>query len=343
MSVSIIATDDQYILNHCTKYLARQQGQVTEAWRFPVIDAYGSYNGRDEYATNYGFNLVTFVHDGRAAPAQAAAVIGTFANLHEPLPLRPVTFLGEDTGYRALSVVVPKGEVHLYKFVLDGVPVLDPINPQRALLDNGREWSRFFTQLCTQPISFERWEYDLLFRLTDHILPFRTKEARNFLQRHYFNLDRRQRDTAFAHAYQLDNSVGVVNFIDNLVSREEIHRLIDYRICLNLIDQVLRRRNPHVEPTTMPREMYVELYEQMARDSVDGWDYSKYSSPRFFLQILRRHTFTGAFSHPKYGGNSAASAWAYLSERYTDDDGTTLFDWPLAVESPLGRSVGYRG
>jgi len=36
---------------------------------------------------------------------------------------------------------------------------------------------------------------------------------------------------------------------------------------------------------------------------VNGWDTADYGSPRYVLDLLRRHSFTGAFCHPKYGGN----------------------------------------
>jgi hypothetical protein len=134
-----------------------------------------------------------------------------------------------------------------------------------------------------------------------------------------------------------------VTFIDHLLAREEAHRLPDYQICLSIIDRVLRSRNPYVEPADMPRDMYVELYDQMARDEVPGWDRGRYGSPRFFLQLLRRHAFTGAFCHPRYGGNASGAGWAFLAERFTDEAGKTLFDWRPAIEPPLGTSGSYRG
>src|SRR5215213_11609387 len=38
----------------------------------------------------------------------------------------------------------------------------------------------------------------------------------------------------------------------------------------------------------LSKEMYVELYEQMATGNVPGWSYDEYGNPRFFLQLLRR-------------------------------------------------------
>jgi hypothetical protein len=351
MAVQVLMKDDTSILNYCTKYLARDstdprhnfgnfgdtelKSTVAESWRFPLID---SYSDGVDFVGSYGFNEVTFVY--RAAPGSGdVAVIGTFANLYEPIPLRRIA----ETPFRTLTVVVPKGEVHYYKYLVDGQATLDPINPQQATLDNGVPWSRFFTQLASEPVSLERWELALLQRITSHILPFETKEGGNFLARFYDSLDAKARMTQYAHAYRLDQPVGVVNFIDKLLAREESHRLTDYRICLRLIDRVLRMRNPFIEPALMSKEMYRELYEQMATNNVPGWSYNEYGSPRYFLQLLRRHVFTGAFSHPKYGGNAGAAAWAYLEEKYRDDKGNTLFNWGRVIEKPLGESPDYHG
>ena len=110
----------------------------------------------------------------------------------------------------------------------------------------------------------------------------------------------------------MDTSVGEVNFIDNVLAREERHHLQDYKTCLRMIDRALRQRNPYTEPTKMSRNDYIGLYNDMASNTVAGWDYQVYSSPQYFLYLLRRHAVTGAFCHPKYGGNAGAAGWAYL-------------------------------
>ncbi len=285
---------DQYVLNQCARSLARDTTEsrhdfghlhgrdfegslaprVAEAWRFPVIDSYFPL------ASGVGggaSNLVTFVYvspDG-IHPTRVE-VIGTFATLNRPIPLQRIP----GTPYFSLSLLIPVGQVHTYKYLVDGVLCLDPINPQRLNATNGRVWSRFFTQYCSQPISFERWEWVILERLTDHILPFRTKDGENFLRRHYDYQDRKLKDTNFAKVYRLDHSVGVVNFIDKLLAREELHRLVDYRICLELIDRVLRQRRPLVEPREMPKEVYADLYKEMALGG-------KWSSIRLGLWAVR--------------------------------------------------------
>jgi len=356
MNVKIIANDEQYILNHCTKYLARKntdsrhnfgqyesedpRARICEAWRFPIIDSYAGIGDEDHYA----FNRVTFVYHADAAnPPNQVGVIGTFANLYEPIPLLPVRFLDATTDYLAVSVRIPKGRAYRYKFVVDDKVILDPINPQRILEANGQWWSRFFTNLCTQPLSFETWEFSILERLVDHIMPFRTDTGQDFLQFFYNYLDKQQKTNQYAFAYRLDQPIGITNFIDNIVAREERHHLIDYKICLRIIGQIIRRRMPHVEPAKAPREIFIDLYGEMASGKVNDWDVTQYGDPAYFLQILRRHAFTGAFSHPKYGGNVGALGWRYLADRFKDLKGATLFDWSRSIEPPLGVNPDYRG
>jgi hypothetical protein len=140
-----------------------------------------------------------------------------------------------------------------------------------------------------------------------------------------------------------------VNFVDNILAREERDHLLDYKICLRIIDRVLRRRNPFTEPSRMSRNIYFELYQDMASNTVAEWDYVVYSNPQYFLYLLRRHVVTGAFCHPKYGGNAGAAGWAYLEDRYRlpavapTQLGATLFDWSRALEKPLGRNADYLG
>ncbi|SDW90592.1 gluconate 2-dehydrogenase subunit 3 family protein [Nitrosomonas communis] len=358
MAIQVLDPDPEYVLNHCTKYLARDntdprhnfgqfgsddtKARIAESWRFPLID---TYSDGTSSKSNYAVNQVTFVYQNRDVVSPVSiGVIGTFATLYEPIPLRPIQFLGENTGYFALTVIVPKAEVHLYKYLVNNQYIIDPINPQRVTLDNNKTWSRFFTQFCTQPLSFEDWEYAILQRLVAHILPFRTREGQNFIDRYYNILDKQDKAALFPSAYRLDESVGAANYIDCILAREENHHLIDYKICISEINQVLRQRNPFIDPQDISVEMYAQLYDEMAANTVPGWDYSKYGRPRYFWELLRRHTFTGAFSHPKYGGNIGAAGWAYLAERYLDTaTNTTLFNWQRAIESPLGINKDYHG
>src|SRR6266576_5452409 len=91
---TIVQRDDVYILNYCTKSLARDnidarhnygqyspgdiRASIAEAWRFPVID---SYYDRRSYEDSYAFNMVTFVFVNTNDAARDVAVIGTFSNL----------------------------------------------------------------------------------------------------------------------------------------------------------------------------------------------------------------------------------------------------------------------
>lgn len=351
--VSLLAVDNEYLFGVISKYLARDdtgprhdyghladnpRAAILEAWRFPWVDAWFD---PDPKGAAQRYNAVTFIH--ASADRQAGhrvELVGSFAELHSPLALQPLA----DSHYSTLTLKIPKAEVHHYRLRIDGVWQLDPINPQTMQLDNGALWSRFFTWGATRRISLERWESRLLARLCSHILPFQTPDGANFFKRVHNDRDGYGRPLPRpTHAYRLDESVGAVNFIDKLLAREEAHHLIDYRICLELIDQLLRKRNPVSEPWKLPREMYAELYQQMAVGDVPGWDFGRYGNPRYFLQLLRRHTLTGAFSHPRYGGNAMALGWRYLEERYRDANGATLFDWGRAIEPPLGRNPDYRG
>jgi hypothetical protein len=335
--------DHTYVLNFVAKYLARgaSSDAYAEPWRFPLIDSCKPAGDTD---STQAFNLVTFVW--RAAQAEdhrPVSVVGSFDKLWDSTPLERVQFYGQATVYLAVTVRIPIGEVHTYKFIVGGEAVLDPINPQRQRLNNGLEWSRFFTQYCTAPISLEEWEIAILARLTNEILPFTAGDAKQFMDRYYFNSDRAAQDTTFRQAFRLEQPVGAVNFIDNLLSRDEGHRLIDYKICLKQIDAVLRNRFPNIEPAQLPSGAYGDLYKEMASDHVDGWDTNKYQSPRFFLTLLRRHTYLGAFSHPKYGGNAGGAGWAYLRDQFQNQNGQPCFDWQRAIERPLGKSVDYFG
>ena len=329
--------DDLYVLNSCTKYLARDdfsprhaflgapsdtRAAFADAWRFPIVDA--SAKGPD-------WNDVTFVYramPGAASPQQVQ-LVSTIERLHEPVSLRHIG----DTPFFACSIVVPRMRRYRYCFLVDGRAGLDAINPQTETLATGDVWSSVFTWSYNQPVTFERWEFTILDRLTRHILPFNTPEAQNYLRRH-------AADPTAGHLYRLDVSVGVSNFIDKIVAREERHRLYAYRTCLELIDIILRRRYAGRDPEYIEERAYVDLYNQMADNAQalfdDGWDRARYDNPQHFLWVLRRHAMVGAFSHPKYGGNAAGTAWSYLAERYP-------FDWQAGIEPPLGTSPEYRG
>ena len=235
---------DEYVLNYATKYLARfntdrrhsyggvgveaPRDNIAEAWRFPVIDTYGGGVVSVTAVADFdNYNTVTFVYAGadRKSPA-SVGVIGTFATLYEPLALRQVLWEGEPTRFWALSFAVPKGQKHRYRFIIDSAfPINDPINPQEQVEDNGAVWSAFFTDAYSSPVVMDRWELDILYRLSTEILPFQTEGASNFLNRFYDHLDQASQDSRYAHVYRMDTSVGEVNFIDNILAREERCRI----------------------------------------------------------------------------------------------------------------------
>lgn len=350
MVATVVQKDDQYLLNHCTKYLARditeprhnpfgiadgqRRASISECWRFPVID---SHDGIE--ADAYEWNDVTFIHAAEPdKPVPNVQLLSTCYRLDELLPLRQIG----DTPFSALTLILPKGYCFRYVFIVDGKVVLDEINPQEERLLNGERWSRFFTWAYNQPLTFERWEYTLVDRLTREILPFRTGDAQNFL-------DREANDGNVGHLYRLNVTVGVPNFIDKILAREERHHLHAYRTCLEMIRTVLLRRFPNKDPEFLDRDSYAALYSDMATNGdgnslfADGWNRTRYQDPYYFVYLLRRHAITGAFSHPKYGGNSGGMAWAYLEERFRTDAGETAFDWRRAIEWPLGNNKEYRG
>ena len=353
--MQVVDRGDLYVLNNTSKYLARafvdarhNYGQfpagdlrsyIAESWRFPIVDAWADGTN---FVPDYAVNSVTFVYPvfPNTAPPTAVSVIGTFGTLFEPIDLKPVA--GEPL--LAVTVILPKGRAYTYQYLVDGTPTLDPINPQRVVLDNGKTWCRVFTDLCTIPLTFEDWELTLLDRLTQRILPFHTDLGQNFLRRFVDSVGAGDREVQYAKAFRLDEPVGVVNFLDKLLARQENHRLEDYRLCLVQIDKVVRANYPFAEPQDMPDQVFDDLYGQMANNSVPGWDTSAYGNPAFFLKLLRRHAYEGAFSHPKYGGNAGAAGWAYLEGRFTDPtSGATLFNWERIMEPPLGASTDYRG
>jgi len=349
MEIDTLSADHYYDL--AAKYLARTSADArhsffghldgqpsarfADGWRFPIVEP---YREADDQLGTLRWNAVSFFwrdEEGQA-PAQEVAVLGDFGPMHEVVGLKRV----EQSRYRAATLRLPIGRVCRYLFRVDAAYRTDPINPRTETASDGSEWSLFFTNFCTQPVTFEVWERALLLRLVVHILPFNTREAEVFLQR----VDRSKLGGSRFNLYRFDQEVGVVNFIDKLLAGPEFHQRSAYKTCLKQMDRILRMRNPFEEPKAMAEELYVQLYNDLASgDPPVGWDTGVYGNPSHFLKMLRRHVFMGAFSHPKYGGNPGGIAWDYLAERFRTNDGATAFDWRRAVESPLGTSNEYLG
>jgi len=341
------------IFNYCTKYLIRERSNessdnqtVTEGWRYPLI-----MTVLHEDIPVGKYNEVTFIYQNKKnEDIKSIEIIGSFLPLYKSLSLEPLTYKDEPSGIYYLTLKLPVGNGYHYRYKVNGNDVLDPINPQRITLSNGKEWSFFFTDYYNSTTIFDEWELNLLYRLVEQIAPFRTKESQNFINRFYEGLSQREKE--LSTIYKLDESVGEVNYITNILAREERHHLIDYKICLDLIDKSLRKRNPYVDSWKVSRELMNQLYNEMAESEsgkkIPGWDYSKYDNPTYFLKTLRRHCIVGAFSHPRYGGNIGGVGWDFIKERYCIKDTTgkileSYFNWDLAIEKPLGKNLEYKG
>jgi hypothetical protein len=346
--------DDQYVLNHCTPYLARRDqtprhdfgyghfqlgdvgARVREAWRFPIIDSCAVAPGGGSV---FDFNDVTFVYPDFEMTHGSVSVVGTFDRLYKPINLNRINFLGESTAYFAVTIPVRKRSVFHYRFLVDGEFVVDQINPQRDRLDNGEVWSRFFTWECTSPVVLQRWQLGILERFCDHILPFRTKQGERFFYWYYKHLADEAKAGVIRGSFRIDDSAGAANYIDKILAKEERHHLGDYNICLKQLGRIIRDRDPDFEPENASEKTYFDLYNEMATGPIGevvGWNLSEYGSPRHFLNLLRRHAFTGAFSHPKYGGNLTTAGWQFLKSRFP-------FEWHQSLEQPMGTSTNYRG
>jgi len=331
------------LFNYVTKYIVRHRSDesLSEAWRFPLVST--TLHGDD--LINAKTNEVTFVYYA-TQPVQNVNLVGSFLPLHKTIALENVRYHEEETPLYYVTLNLPINQGFRYKFIIDGKDTLDPVNPQRITLPTGKIWSFFFTDYYNQSAEFEEWEMSLMQRLVAQIMLFRTEDSQNFLDRFYQGLSRQ--DKQVIPIYRLDDSVGEVNYITNVLAREERHHLIDYKICIRLIDQVLRKRNPFVESWKVSDELINDLYIEMGNGQVDGWDYSQYNNPVYFLKLFRRHCIVGAFSHPRHGGNIGCSAWDYLRNKFCTRDEAgkmsgTYFNWPLAMEKPWGVNVEYRG
>jgi hypothetical protein len=129
---------NEEILAYSTKYLARfntdprhsygpagtssPRDLIAEAWRFPVIGTYGGGAPAVTSPADFtNYNDVTFIYRGADEQSPATvSVIGTFATLYNPIPLRRALFDDESTRYFSVSVAIPQGQVHRYRFIVDG-------------------------------------------------------------------------------------------------------------------------------------------------------------------------------------------------------------------------------
>lgn len=325
-SLARTVTDDRH------SYFGHLDGdsraRFPEGWRFPFVETH--FDPRDtSVITNFNRVTVVYFHEDPTSFPASVELVSNMSAPSEKIELHRV----ENSKYWAAGFILPTRKVYRYLFLVDGKLVEDPVNPRRTVDGGANSWSFFWTDYCQKAVTFEVWEALLLQRLVRHILPFNSLESEIFLN----TLNPVSLTPGGGNLYRLDLEMGAVNFIDKLLAGPECHHLASYRDCLLLINGLLRKRNPYQEPRAMGEEMFVELYRQMASGNIPGWDTSRYSNPAYFLKLLRRHTFTGAFSHPRHGGNSGAYAWDYLSERFPP------FDWRGGLEPPWGTNADYRG
>ena len=112
--------DDQYILKHCTKYLARaSQGASVGPGDFPSSIRLGELlqllgRGSIEISTSE-IHLLRY-------QCQVTGQRGSdriLCHLSEPIPLRQIVFEDQPTRYRSVTYAVRKGEKHIYRFMVD--------------------------------------------------------------------------------------------------------------------------------------------------------------------------------------------------------------------------------
>lgn len=338
MTSGVLPPDHAHTLDLCAKHLARlnsdtrhsyngyldndPRGRFSEGWRFPVV----------ETDTEQSSNQVTFVWRREMDEARPASValLGTFAALYSRILLVEIP----DSIYWHVRLRIPPKTCHRYLFEVDGRLERDRVNPQTESDETGNIWSRFFTEYTVKPLVLQAHERLLLDRFVRHILPFRTRAAEEFLSAPGNPLP--------GGIYELDQAIGVLNFVDKLLAREESHNARDYHICLREIERILRQRRPFDEPHQVPDGVFEQLYEDM-KGVPQGWRTHLYGNPSHFLKMVRRHVFLGAFAHPKYGGNAMGMGWRFLEERFRDSNGNSVFDWRKAIEEPLGTNKEYRG
>ena len=125
--VPVLAVDNEYLFGLIGKFLARDdagprhdyghlgadpRAAILEAWRFPWVDAV--FDADDATQPD---NAATFVHAAAdRQPGHVVHLVGSFADLHTPIPLLPLA----DSHYATVTLRIRKGEVHHYRLRIDG-------------------------------------------------------------------------------------------------------------------------------------------------------------------------------------------------------------------------------
>ena len=126
----------------------------------------------------------------------------------------------------ALTLRVPKGRRHRYRFIVNGRGQLihDPETQPRAA-QKSKTWSSFWTWTYNEPINLERWEMALIGRMTNALLPVQGRETRNLIERglndgnvmHFFRMDiyGRRRETTLTTSWHVKSGtiLGLYGFV----------------------------------------------------------------------------------------------------------------------------------
>ncbi len=324
--------DHQYILNLSGKITGRSNTP------FPIVDTFL------DTEKNSFFNQVTFVYyseqTNNAQDKIAIFLIGNFDSLHTKRKLHQIIFNNELTRFYAITLKLPVKKRYHYQFLIDDSHIIDPLNTLTKQLDNNVIWSEFFTESIKSNIILEEWEAQILRRLISYILPFKTNEFKTFVKNHQGQFS----ELTKSLISQISYDIGCVNFIDKLISRDELHHIINYKLCLKEIKRILFALNTFQEPKEMDEYFYQRIYQIMSQNDFTIWNKATYENPSYFIMVLRRHIITAAFSHPKHGGNTDALGWQFLDSllRNNNHDGAG-FDWQQALEKPLGINNDYIG
>ncbi|NRA66115.1 MAG: gluconate 2-dehydrogenase subunit 3 family protein [Pseudobacteriovorax sp.] len=309
VNISKCSTDEQVILNLIRRsltptalplahsYNGLWQGdvrsQIATGWSLPLI-------GKGYIEKPIDRNTVTFIFKANG-DASEVYLSGSPTD-DQPIQMHQLNYLGATKPYYYVSLNIPFGQIHRYKFIVNGTSIVDPNSYIRKRV-NGFEWSVFYTDAYQGLVTLNEAEAIFLDSIVSAICPFQLANTNvNF---------------------------GQTNYIDKILSRQEHHHLINYKICLPMMHQALSQQ-------TVSVELIADYLKAMESGEPNHWDYQRYNSPKHFLNLLRRHSVEGSFSHPKYGGNRDFAGWRYLEQQYG-------FDWKRFTEQPFGTERNYFG
>lgn len=337
-----IPLDHQHILNLSNKIIGKSN------IAFPVVETYyttatNNEKNNAEKSREKRYSRVTFVYSASLTNKKkqnSIYLIGNFDALYKKKKMHQVFFDESPTRFWAITLKLPTNHLYKYRFLVNNSFIIDPLNTLAKDSDNNIKWSLFFTDYYKTAVILEKWELEILQRLTAYILPFKTNEFTTFVnqQQSQFN------NSTKTQISQLNYDVGCVNFIDKLIAKDEPQHIITYKICLKEIKRVLVMLNSFQEPKNMDDTFYQRIYQIMNKKDFTIWNKDIYEDPSYFLKVLRRHIITATFSHPKHGGNTNALGWQFLDSVLSDGKHENAgYDWQQAMEKPLGTNQEYIG